>query len=231
MLDLTEKPVIVTRKNMLTHNVVELFLQLSEASQFQFSPGQYIQFLFDGTFRSYSMVNLPAESELRFCIKLIPDGLASEFVEKLQVGDTFSIRGPYGDFVVQPNAEQYVFVATSTGIAPICAMVGQLLAQKETKPITILFGVRTEVDIFYFDFFSDLHIRYPHITFIPALTQPTAAWNGFTGRVTQYLAAHSAQFANAQVYICGSQGMVIDAQSIALKSGISKTNIRTEVFN
>jgi ferredoxin-NADP reductase len=251
-MDLTERKSIVKSKRHLTRDVVELVLERTENDGFTYQAGQYIQFLFDFTFRSYSMVNTPSSSpfsegeklqvqvpplaegrlggvkELVFCIKLIPDGLASEYVANLQVGDEVIFRGPYGDFTAH-QAQNMLCVATGVGVAPIRCIIEDRLYQSES--VTLLFGVREEKDIFYHDVFFNLAKHHQNFLFIPMLSQPKGEWSGEVGRVTDYLRNNEEIAKNHQIFICGSQAMVIDVRDILLRQGAEEKNIKTEIFS
>lgn len=228
-MDLTEYKSTVIRKQQLTSTVVELVLRPDSIGAWTFKPGQYIQFLFDYTFRSYSMVNPPKAGieELVFCIKLVPDGMASEYVKGLSVGDEVTFRGPYGDFTPFDNRD-ICCIATGVGIAPIRSIIEANI--NSNKNIRLLFGLREEEDIFYHDAFFLLARQHANFSFVPLLSRPRGSWQGEKGRVTDYLIAHPEFAQNHLNFICGSQAMVIDVRDILLRQGLEKENIKTEVF-
>ena len=121
----------VIKKQQLNSNVVEL--ELSRPDGFTFQAGQYVGFQMEYTARSYSMVSTPDESTLRFCIKIIEDGIGSEYVNSLKVGDEVFISGPFGKFTMDNASSDVLFVATGVGIAPIVSLIHFLFKQDFNK--------------------------------------------------------------------------------------------------
>jgi NAD(P)H-flavin reductase len=223
----------VTAKTFLTANVVELELRLLEPDAMEFKAGQYMFFKVGGEeLRCYSMVNPPIERNpiLRFLIKLVPQGLGSEYIKKLDIGATVSMMGPTGGFSIPDMEHELFFVAQGIGVAPFCSIVPNLLANGFTKPLRLLFGVRNEEDVFYYHKFTELLQLHPNFTFIPILSQPESHWPGETGRVTTYLSVAYPSYRNSVFYICGRPDMVAESRQILLKAGHQARDIKTEIF-
>ena len=57
---------------------------------------------------------------LRFIIRVIPEGKASDYLMALPLGTMVNMTGPHGFFVLDPaHAGDVVFAATGTGIAAV----------------------------------------------------------------------------------------------------------------
>lgn len=222
----------VTKIEYLTSNVLELSL-LVEGSEFlSFIPGQFVQFIIsDKVFRSYSIISLPSDLPvIKFCIKLEDGGVGSEFVRLLKVGDSVPMRGPAGKFIVGDISEQATFVANGVGIAPFYGMVSDLLEKNPDAQVSLIFGVRSEDDIFYYDFFESLATDYKNFHFIQALSQPKSQWQGYNGRVTKYITENYHELVESTFYLCGSLGMVQDARTILMQNGHQIDKIKLEIF-
>ena len=222
----------ITKIEKLTPDILELSM-VAEGSEFlSFVPGQFVQFIIgDKVFRSYSIISLPEELPLlKFCIKLEDGGVGSEYVRLLKVGDSIPMRGPLGKFVVGETSERAVFVANGVGIAPFYSMLPNLLNKNPEAQASLIFGVRTESDIFYHDFFTSLAENHSNFNFVQALSQPQSEWHGYTGRVTKYIEENYHQLANSTFYLCGSLGMVQDVRAILMQNGHSIDKIKLEIF-
>jgi NAD(P)H-flavin reductase len=221
----------VAAKKYLTRDIVELALKITGNVEFVYLPGQYAEFLLDYTFRSYSMVTVSKNGKVvTFLIKLVPDGIGSEYVQTLQVGHKLRLRAPYGSFVLDNTHSDLLCVATGVGIAPVAAIIQHQLSRNIENNITLLFGLRSETDIFYHEEFQKLANKHQNFSFIPVLSQPKGEWKGERGRVTHYISAHRDMVRHQLAFICGSQAMIVDARDILIKCGLSKENIKTEVF-
>ncbi len=222
----------VTNIEYLTSNVVELSL-IAEGSEFlSFVPGQFVQFIIsDKVFRSYSIISLPEELPvLKFCIKLEDGGVGSEYVRLLKVGDSVPMRGPVGKFVIGDVPERLTFVANGVGIAPFYGMVLDLLQKNSDAQVALVFGVRSEQDIFYNEYFSSLASQHKNFKFVQALSQPQSTWRGYNGRVTKYITENYHELSDSTFYLCGSLAMVQDVRTILMQNGHPIDKIKLEIF-
>lgn len=218
----------------LTQDVVELETKLIAPDIVHFKAGQFLQFNIHGVFRSYSIVN-PPEGEtgtLLFLIKIIPGGVGSEYVKALKPGDVITMRGPMGVMGVKENHwdRPLFFVATGVGVAPFNSIIHDLLNRGFDQQITLVFGVRSEEDTFYYDSFRSLAHFYKNFHFIPILSRPQSHWPGEVGRVTTYLDIHYEQHVESVFYLCGSKEMVMDSHKILIGRGHKGADIHLEIF-
>ncbi len=222
----------IISKEPLAPNVLDFRVRLVEPSAVVFKAGQFMIFDVGKTGRAYSIVSAPTDrlSELHFCIQIIPGGVGSTFVQGLKVGDSFTMRGPFGIFTVDDFERDAFFVATGVGIAPFKAMITDMLARGYKRSVHLLFGLRQEADIFYHNDFVELSRQHPNFIFLPSFSQPSAAWQGLAGRVTSFLEQNYAQFGQCKFYVCGGRDMVKDTRTLLLERGYPPTDIKVEVF-
>ena len=78
--------------------------------------------------RSYSIASQSGAGDvLRFIIRVIPEGKASDYLMEMPLGTTVSMTGPHGFFVLDAvHTGDIVFAATGTGIAAVMPMLGEL---------------------------------------------------------------------------------------------------------
>lgn len=162
-----------------------------------FVAGQYICVRYGGTTRPYSIANSPTDGTIEFCIRRVPGGrLTSELVETLSVGDTVTLRGPYGDFVMEPPSNRdLVFLATGTGVAPFRSMIdycfetGRDVFEGQTRDIWLFLGVSWEDDLPYRQHFRELDRKNEQFHFVPTLSRERylSDWDGETAYVQHVL--------------------------------------------
>lgn len=217
-------------KKQLTHKVVELVFVLISPESVSFIPGQFLALkLPSGKKRFYSMASSPDQpSSITFCVDLGPAGEGSKYIETLVVGDEVTLEGPHGVFVFKDHTREQVCIATGAGIAPFCSMIPEGL--KAGEGVTLLFGVRSEKDIFYFDKFEQLSKQYSNFNFVPTLSQPEGQWQGRKGRVSLYIDEHQEFFKGKNIYICGGPEIVRDIRAHLIQTGIDAMNIKIEVY-
>ncbi len=231
----------VISKKQLTSKIFELNVHLVNPNHLPFKAGQCVGFhvlqdtedrVVQGKEkRLYSLTSLPEHgNELSFCVDVAPMGPGSLLVLNAKPGYQFNLEGPYGGFIVSDKSKDLLFVATGAGIAPFRSMIKDLLSSGFDKKIVLLFGVRSEEDVFYHEEFSKLAQDHPNFTFIPMLSQPKKDWKGQTGRVTKYIEENSSNLSGYLAYICGSPEMIKDTRSLLISKGWGIRDIKIEIF-
>ena len=139
----------VEEVKQLCHDTKSFKLRLVNGAAFDFKAGQFlmINFARDGkpVRRAYSIASAPSKG-IEICLNYIPGGAASEFLFGLKGDERIEIDGPYGVFTVDDLQKDKAFIAVGTGIAPIRAMIHDLLEKGFSGGIWLIFGERTEED-------------------------------------------------------------------------------------
>ncbi len=173
-------------------------------------------------------------------VRYISGGMASEYLSFLRKGDEFTITSPHGDFrFVPPSTDKdVVFIATTSGIASIKAIVESEEFQKNKPARTyLLLGTRNEEESLFTSYFEKLGLRV-----IPAVTKPKILTFGFWGRVTDFLerGVFPWNAKNADYYVVGNPKMVkrvlyqlnllqkVDRKSIFIENIISQFSFEKE---
>lgn len=226
---------VVLSKTSLAPDIFEILVQLPQRRKktFEFKPGQCAGFCVTKNYkRLYSFASAPnKKDELAFCVDVSPMGRASKFVKALKPGSKFKIEGPYGAFTVNDISRDLLFVATGVGIAPFKGIISHLLARGFKKKLTLLFGVRSQKNMFYHDYFAGLAKEHKNFQFIQVLSKPGGKWPAKQkGRVTDYMRKNYARFFARDIYICGSPQMIGDVYEVLQKKGHKAGNVFTEEF-
>jgi CDP-4-dehydro-6-deoxyglucose reductase, E3 len=124
-----------------------LHLQTPRSSRLRFLAGQGATLSVAGTLGSFS-TDLPIascpcdERNLHFHIRRNPeDDFATRlFAGALKAGDSVSVRGPWGEFVLNTNAmpTRLMLVAEGTGFGPIKGLIEHALAAEDTEAFTLI---------------------------------------------------------------------------------------------
>ncbi len=212
---------VVLGLRALTPDIREVRLKLVEPPAIEFKAGQYIQLrippggdLRRPAYRAYSIASPPSHpGAIELEVKRVLNGAGSAYVfERLQPGARVLFNGPHGDFVLRPDARDLLFVAGGSGMAPIKAMLLDLLEHPPRRSLRYVFGARTRADLFLLDVMAMLEARLPDFRFIPTVLRPDSgeAWTGATGLVTDTLDALLGEGAERRTdaYLCGSPAMV-----------------------
>lgn len=228
---LSQYTVTVIQKIQLTRNVIEL--RFEKPTDFDYTAGQFIQVLFTrgekNYVRSYSLSSIPTDDYLECCIKVLPEGVGSNYLNDLSIGDRITIRGPVGNFTTKHTANSPLFcIATGVGIAPIMSIIThELRSTNNTRRAHVLFGVRSETDIFWLERLETMKRDYSHFSYTLTLSQPSTTWDATAGRVTNHLSAINTE---QDFFVCGSLEMVKDVRRILQEQQVAPHQIHAEIF-
>lgn len=221
----------------LTSDVTEFVFRPTEKQPLSFQAGQYVMFvrpIQEGEskplIRAYSIASPPYQGE-QFSVvaNLVPDGRFTPWLFSLKKGDYLTMRGPKGQFVLSPQKErEYYFIATGTGIAPLRAMILELFHQGTSQAITLLWGLRSEKDLYFQNELDQLAQAHANFSFIPSLSRASSGWSGAAGRVTHYIDKHLESVANREFYLCGNGEMIKEVKAFLQSKGLCI--IHTEKF-
>jgi ferredoxin-NADP reductase len=127
-----------------------------------------------------------------------------------------------------------VFIATGTGIAPFRSMLHWLLAESDRHrehQFWLLFGARTQQDIYYREEFEQLAAEHTNFHFLPALSRASDEWKGLQGYVQQHLGEIVGMRTDMHAYICGLDKMVKTNRELLKSLGWDRTSIRYEKYD
>lgn len=221
-----------------THNVRELALETLEPQAFKFRAGQFVMLHVpqkEGkpALRAYSIASDERQQNgFRLLFKYIDNGVASAYVWGLKGGETLQFTGPFGKvFFQEPPTPQIVFLNTGTGLSQhLC----YLLSKRDQFPelrYRLLFGVRSQRDIYHDDVLKRLAESLPDFKYEYVLSRPEAGWTGKVGYVQNFIREFGYTETPSTFYLCGNGGMIKDVKAILEADGIEKTKIWAEAFD
>ena len=154
-----------------------------------FEAGQFVELTVPGVgeapFTPSSNPNVTETME----ITIMSVGAVTEALEKMKVGDTVGIRGPYGngynfeDF----HGKEILIVGGGVGLAPLRSLILALFDEVDKyKKISIRYGARTPDDIVYKDLLPQWH-EMKNTEVLLTIDEPHPEWHGTVGVVTVLL--------------------------------------------
>ena len=234
-LPILEVETEVVANDPVTHDLRHLVLRIvSPDVDFKFFPGQYVDISVPGTdeVRSFSMANTSAREsgQLEFVIKVYPDGLFSEFLDKrLQVGDRLTVTGPYGVFMLRDAPDtDLIFVGGGAGMAPILSLIRSMAERGIDRKAVYYYGARRRADLCFEDELRALEQTLPNFRFVPALSDED--WEGENGLITDVVSRSEPALAKAHGYICGPPPMVEAAVPLLTRLGVPEKHVYFDKF-
>jgi CDP-4-dehydro-6-deoxyglucose reductase len=223
----------------LTHDILEVKLELDSDLK-EYIPGQYAEILVPGVVdraRSYSFSKSPANekpNQVSFFIRKVKGGQFTEWLHAgSHVGQQIVLDGPHGNFYLRKPAGPIVLIAGGSGLAPIRALMQQITAEKIQTPVTLIFGARTQQDLYCLEeiegFASAMNGRFK---FLPVLSveKNSDAWRGAVGNCPDAITPEMIDAKTSHAYLCGPP-LMIDAAIDRLKAiGLDEKRIYFDKF-
>jgi len=250
---------LLTEKKRLTADVWLFRFKLINPPEISFKAGQYLILRINNQSRLYSIFS-PSyiKDYVDFMVKIIPEGLASIYLNNLQPGEQVKFEGPAGVFQLKENYKDKIFLVTSTGLAPVWSIISSYFQTQPTKPprFFLFWGLRYFNEVFYLDRIKQLAINNQLFKFLICLSQDTN-FNKIPEPDRQYFRIgrvnivlenfikklnqpSNPQLANSltnqplfnsfDYYLCGSRQVVESLNQFLLDKGIAKENIFFEKF-
>lgn len=222
-----------------TPTVRELVLKTDSPTEFSFRAGQFVmlnvpQGEAKPILRAYSIASDDRiKNGFRLLFKFVENGVASTFIWALKGGEMLNFTGPFGKvFFQEPPTEQIVFLNTGTGLSQhIC----YLLSKKEQYPhlrYRMLFGVRSEKDMYYQKEIALLEKELKDFKFEFVLSRPQESWQGKKGYVQNFISEFDYKNIPTTFYLCGNGGMIKEVKHQLLEvDGFDKSRIWSEAFD
>ena len=184
----------------------------------------------DALRRCYSMSNRPGTATAEFIMKRYDGKLGSETVSALSPGDDVVIEMPFGEMWLQDTDAPICLVAGGTGIAPILSLLHQLSADRDPRPVRVIYGANVLDELFCWEDLASLAGELPDSVLIGALARPHPGWEGVEGLVTHALEPILEDLKAAEFYIAGPPIMTNAVRKQLGENGIQLDRIRYDSF-
>lgn len=230
----------LVKKILLAEDTYDLIVKTEEDVKFE--AGQFLNLTIeDGQEpkirRAYSICSPPHyKRELVICIKIVEGGRATGWMKNLPEGSEIEFMAPLGHFTFDKDSKRdALFIATGTGLAPLNSMIEEQLKNGDTRPMTLVFGLRHIKNMFYVEHLKKLEAKHPNFKYIQTLSRPeNSSWKGEKGRVTDWLNNNFSKNFKVQevdLYICGLGEMVQEVQKIMEAQGVPKEHVHFERYS
>jgi ferredoxin-NADP reductase len=228
------------RSTLLSGVTKHLEFEVQGLPRFGFVAGQWLSFKAttpegEEITRAYSIASPPnGDNRFALCLNRVQDGFMSNYLCDMSEGREVSCQGPFGDFILRPPLRDTVFIATGTGIAPFRSMLLWLLAdpsRHQEKQLWLLFGNRTEKDIYYHGEFLRLAAEHTNFHYLPTLSRAGDDWKGLRGYVQEHVPGIVGGRDDMHAYICGLEKMVHATRELLKSLGWDRKSILYEKYD
>lgn len=210
---------------------------------FAFTAGQYINLRTyingEEVRRSYSLCSAPSEQRWRIAVKLLPDGIFSNYAfHCLKPGDSIELMPPMGKFFTPLHPEQqkkYVAFAAGSGITPILSIITATLQTETKSSFTLVYGNKSRADMLFKEALEALKNKYmDRFILIPVFSRERVESPLNEGRIDApkcaVLAKQAIDLSASEFFICGPFEMITIVKDFLLQKGIAEQHIHFELF-
>ena len=193
-----------------------------------FRPGQFAQVSLYGVGEfPTSLPPSPTEDETFFTVRQV--GSCTSALHRLQPGDQFAVRGPYGNgFPMEEYAgKNLVFVAGGIGLIPLRSCIVYALKNRDRyRRIQIFHGAKTPKELMYVANLQQWQ-QTPGVECYLTVDRATDGWSGNVGVVGSLFKKPGVQLPveNTIAFVCGPPIMFRFVIRDLLEMGFAERNI------
>ena len=196
-------------------------------TNFSFLPGQFNMLYVFGVGEIPISISGNPQQPNRLIHTTRAVGTVTNAMQKLKVGDSVGVRGPYGKdwFVDVAVGHDVVIVAGGIGLAPLRPALYQILAQRELYgKVVLLYGTRSPEDILFRKELERWRSRFDLDVYV-TVDYGDAKWRGNIGVVTNLIPKAPFDPLHTIAMVCGPEVMMRFTAQGLIKRGVAPNNI------
>ena len=228
-------PCRIERLERVADDVMAVFLRLPAVEEFAWRPGQYLDvMLAEGRRRSFSIASAPGDGRLveLHVRRASKSGFTGQLFDTMRSGTLLRIEGPLGQFWLRTESPRPpLMVGGGTGYAPLRAMLRQLVAAGDRRPVTLYWGARERQGLYEHDWLRSLEQARAGFSYRPVLSAGEAAWQGRRGLVHEAVLADHPDLSGFDVYASGPPAMIEAIRSDFARHGLPRGQLFFDSFD
>jgi NAD(P)H-flavin reductase/ferredoxin len=221
----------VFRLQQVADDVMLVHLRFPAGIRVKFKAGQHLSLILEnGEHRDFSMANPPQESDGALLhIRRVPGGLFTEYAfRELKRGDILHVEIPFGDFTLRDGHRPILFVAGSTGFAPIQSIIQDMILNGCKREMKLYWGARNRGGLY-----SELPARWArqlrYFSYVPVVSDAPLLGVRHNLVHRAVLEDHPS-LSGYQVYICGVPAMTKAARAEFIDAGLEEEDFIADTF-
>jgi ferredoxin-NADP reductase len=206
---------------------------------FSFVAGQYVALVLPGVqsavdkdkSHKFSIASSPLELDIEISTRM-RDTVYKKTLGALKVGDSVTLKGPMGNFVLPTEPTRMVILTGGIGITPFMSMLRYCVAAMMSHRITVMYSNRAPQDTAYLQELDGMvgsNIDVVHtMTDMPAEDR---SWSGEHGFIDEaMIKRHVNDFDAAHYFIAGPPKMVEAMRGVLNSMKVPVEQVHTEDF-
>jgi len=224
-------PVKINKINFISDDGALLSLRKPPSIKIDYLEGQYLDIIYKGLKRSYSILSLSNNSnEIKLLIKKYNNGFFSNYIfNEAKLNDLLRIEVPKGSFYLRKNKKisQFFFLATGTGISPIFSILNSkknFNYLKNLEKIIVIWGQKNKKS----DLIKNLNFKFKNLKIYKLYSRENN--NSNIKYVQDKLKEIKIDNDVTNIYACGSENMIDDLSNYLYDINFKKENFYTDKF-
>ena len=213
-----------------------LSIRFERPNGFDFIPGQFMFLTIHNEgkklVKHFTISSCPSEKGFIEITKRLTGHEFSNALANLNINEIVEIDAPYGKFIFNGEYKKVLFLTGGIGITPIRSIICYCLENEVASDLILVYSFRDEDNIPFKEELDLYDKMAPNLKVIYTLTEPSAEWRGYTGRITADMVRELVpDYNNRFTYISGSPNMVEALLHILLEElKIPPEQIKKEQF-
>ena len=247
--DFADNYIRLLHPKKIAATVIEIIQETASTKTFRLAPadgylppfraGQYINWEVTignvKTGRAFSISSPPHQRGFwEVTVRRMPDGFVSHYLlDKVRVGDEFTISGPAGTFYHEPlmDTNDMVFIAGGSGITPFRSMIREAVERGLDLRIWLIYGTRTTDDVIFAEEFERIAKGHPGVRYLLVVSEPQADYRGKKGFITaETIKEFVGDPKGKTFYLCGPELMYRFVGPEIGKLGVVTRHIKRESY-
>ncbi len=230
-------PCRIDHMERLTDDVMAVFLRLPAVETLTFRAGQYVDvMLSEGRRRSFSVASAPTDGPLLelHVRRASSSGFTGQLFDSMRAGTLLRIEGPLGQFWFRSESRRpALMVGGGTGYAPLRAMLRQLLATGDRRPVTLYWGGRTTADLYEDVWLTNVASVRSSFRYVPVLSESDSESFGAvrTGLVHDAVLEDFPDLSGHDVYASGPPAMIEAIRTAFPSHGLPRDQLFFDSFD
>jgi NAD(P)H-flavin reductase/hemoglobin-like flavoprotein len=181
--------------------------------------------------RTYSIANAPNDDNvLEFHARAVGAGwLSGALVRRVKPGDLLRVAAPMGSMTLNPESTRDILcVAGGVGLAPIKALVEELIRYNRNRWVHVFYGARNRDELYGLAELRKLAEAHPWLSVIPSCADDPG-FDGEQGDITDVLARYGPWTAH-DCFVAGSATMVKSTLRTLSEDQVPSVNVKYDTF-
>jgi 2-polyprenylphenol hydroxylase and related flavodoxin oxidoreductases len=208
-------------------------LTLRPARHLGYQAGQYLSVQtthWPRVWRTYSIANAPrADNTISLHVRARPGGwVSTSLVTRTHIGDRLLLGPPMGTMTSPPeDAREILAVAGGTGLAPLKAIIEDLIAAGRRPGVQLLYGARHADELYDLADLTRMATGSPWLRVLPVVSEQRG-YEGMRGRLPDVVDGLG-PWAEHEVFVCGPGMMVYETVRRLKRSGVPMAQIHRDI--